>query len=67
VERLIETLRREYLAHTLFWNRLDLHRKLNRFAAYYNERRVHAGLRRRTSLGPNAATACTTTNLHHFA
>jgi transposase InsO family protein len=36
IERLIGTLRREYLDHTFFWNGLDLHRKLNRFAAYYN-------------------------------
>src|SRR3954453_5692254 len=44
IERLIGTLRREYLDQTFFWNSIDLHRKLNRFATYYNERRVHAGL-----------------------
>src|SRR5450631_3911191 len=44
VERLIDTVRREYLDHTLFWNRLDLQRKLDRFAAYYNESRVHGAL-----------------------
>src|SRR5450755_4273010 len=43
VERLIGTVRREYLDHSLFWNRLDLQRKLDRFAAYYNESRVHSG------------------------
>jgi transposase InsO family protein len=37
VERLIGTVRREYLDHSLFWNRLDLQRKLDQFAAYYNE------------------------------
>jgi hypothetical protein len=31
---------REYLDHTFFWSGLDLHRKLNQFAAYYNERRA---------------------------
>jgi hypothetical protein len=36
------------LLRSLFWNGLDLHRKLNRFAAYYNQRRVHAGLKGRT-------------------
>jgi putative transposase len=36
VERLIGTLRREYLDQIFFWNALDLHRKLDRFAAYYN-------------------------------
>jgi putative transposase len=44
VERLIGTVRREYLDHSLFWNRRDLQRKLDRFAAYYNESRVHSGL-----------------------
>jgi hypothetical protein len=34
----------EYLDQTFFWNGLDLHRKLDRFASYYNQRRVHAGL-----------------------
>ncbi len=31
VERLIRTLRREYLDPVLFWNALDLERKLNTF------------------------------------
>jgi putative transposase len=44
VERLIGTLRREYLDDVVFWNGLDLQRKLHRFAVYYNQRRVHAGL-----------------------
>ncbi len=34
VERLIGTVRREYLDHLWFWNQLDLHRKLARFARY---------------------------------
>src|SRR5450631_3557329 len=35
IERLIGTIRREYLDHVLFWNRLDLQRKLGQFAHYY--------------------------------
>lgn len=31
IERLSGTLRREYLDQTIFWNGLDLHRKLDRF------------------------------------
>jgi transposase InsO family protein len=31
VERLIGTIRREYLDHTFFWNSIDLHRKLGAF------------------------------------
>ena len=44
VERLIETIRREYLDHVLFWNTVDLERKLNEFKDYYNHERVHASL-----------------------
>ena len=44
VERLIGTIRREYLDRVLFWNALDLTRKLEEFRCYYNERRVHRSL-----------------------
>jgi putative transposase len=67
IERLIGTLRREYLDQTFVWNGLDLHRKLNRFAAYYNQRRVHAGLGGRTPFERDGATVCPPVNLQHFA
>ncbi len=44
IERLIGTIRREFLDHTLFWNSLDLERKLGEFQYYYNQERVHASL-----------------------
>jgi putative transposase len=44
VERLIETLRREYLDHVIFWNACDLERKLEEFRDYYNCLRVHTSL-----------------------
>jgi putative transposase len=44
VERLIGTVRREYLDRTLFWNRGDLERKLDNYQAYYNQHRCHTGL-----------------------
>ena len=44
VERLIGTIRREYLDHTLFWNAEDLERKLEDFRQYYNRHRVHQSL-----------------------
>jgi len=44
VERLIGTVRREFLDHILFWNTVDLERKLNEFKDYYNRERVHASL-----------------------
>ena len=36
VERLIGTLRREFLDHVFFWNTRDLERKLEEFSGYYN-------------------------------
>jgi hypothetical protein len=47
VERLIGTIRREYLDHALFWNAGDLERKLDEYRRHYNAHRVH------TSLGGN--------------
>jgi len=44
VERLIGTIRREYLDHALFWNASDLERKLEEFRHYYNSYRVHTSL-----------------------
>jgi transposase InsO family protein len=44
VERLIGTIRREYLDQVFFWNVVDLERKLNLFKTYYNEQRTHAGI-----------------------
>jgi len=41
IERLIGTIRREFLDHTLFWNYVDLERKLADFHAYYNHHRTH--------------------------
>lgn len=44
VERLIGTLRREYLDQVPFWSARDLERKLLLFKKYYNRDRVHRGL-----------------------
>lgn len=44
VERLIGTIRREYLDHIFFWNAQDLERKLMDFRQYYNRGRVHQSL-----------------------
>ena len=44
VERLIGTIRREYLDHIFFWNAHDLERKLEAFRKYYNQNRVHQSL-----------------------
>lgn len=44
VERLIGTVRRECLDHVFFWNAIDLTRKLDAFADYYNAHRVRRSL-----------------------
>src|SRR5690349_9964544 len=43
VERLIGTIRREYLDRTLFWTTADLETKFFHFRNYYNGHRTHAG------------------------
>jgi len=44
VERLIGTIRREYLDRTLFWTTIDLEMKLLDFQHYFNGHRTYAGL-----------------------
>ena len=44
VERLIGTIRREYLDQTLFWTAADLEEKLRAFEDYFNRHRAHSGL-----------------------
>jgi putative transposase len=57
VERLIGTMRREFLDHELFWNARDLERKLADFQAYYTGARSHAPLAGHTLVhNPSAAT-----------
>ena len=44
IERLIGTLRREYLDRLFFWTADDLVQKLELFKKFYNAARVHQGL-----------------------
>jgi transposase InsO family protein len=44
VERLIGTVRREYLDRAFFWSKTDLEQKLKEFKSYYNQVRVHQSL-----------------------
>lgn len=50
VERLVGTMRREFLDHLLFWNARDFERKLADFQAYYNAARSHTSLEGLTPL-----------------
>jgi len=48
VERLIGTVRREYLDHIFFWTTADLENKLLDFRTYFNNHRTHDSLEGRT-------------------
>jgi len=50
VERLIGTIRREYLDRVLFWTAVDLESKLSEFRDYYNQHRAHAALQGKTPI-----------------
>jgi transposase InsO family protein len=63
VERLIGTLRREYLDHTLFWTTADLENKLLDFRTYFNNHRTHTSLKGRT---PDEPASRPIANLHLF-
>ena len=55
VERLIGTIRGEYLDQTVFWTATDLENKLVDFQHYFNQYRTHAGLNGRTPEPRNRA------------
>ena len=44
VERLIRSIREEYLDQVFYWNLRDVERKLSEFQSYFNSSRVHQGL-----------------------
>ena len=66
VERLIGTLRREYLDQILFWNQSDLERKLEDYKTYYNHHRCHTGLAGATPAQRGGAPTHPTANLQSY-
>ena len=66
IERLIGTIRREYLDQTLFWNVSDLERKLENFRQYYNIHRVHTSLGGDTPSEMSGETTLHPATLNHF-
>ena len=66
VERLIGTVRREYLDHVFFWNAIDLVRKLEEFKVYYNAQRVHRALAGSTPAQRAGAPACAPTAIDDY-
>jgi transposase InsO family protein len=67
IERLIGTIRREYLDQTFFWNSIDLHRKLGKFRAYYNGVRVHRSLDGTTPESRAGNSSSSKASLAHYA
>ncbi|MGH8290045.1 MAG: integrase core domain-containing protein [Steroidobacteraceae bacterium] len=67
IERLIGTIRREYFDRTIFWNSIDLHRKLENFRAYYNGVRVHRSLNGTTPANRAGHPSPSTATLAHYA
>ena len=63
VERLIGTVRREYLDHILFWTVADLENKLLDFRTYFNNHRTHTSMKGRT---PNLPASRPIANLRSF-
>ena len=58
VERLIGTVRREYLDRMLFWSVVDLETKLSHFKDFYNTERTHASRHGRQKWTPNFGQHC---------
>ena len=67
VERVIGTVRREYLDHMMFWGRRDLERKLVVFKSYYNAERVHSSVDGKTPAEHGGSSAPDRADIHHFA
>jgi len=67
VERLIGTIRREYLDRVFFWNAVDLERKLGDFTIYYNGNRCHQSLSGRTPLERSGQPAPRCASFGHHA
>src|SRR4030081_2039281 len=66
VERLIGTVRREFLDHVPFWNARDLERKLGEFQVYYNAARGHASLDGYTPLPYAGRKSVSPADLNHM-
>lgn len=66
IERLIGTVRREYLDRMFFWNRVDLEQKLEQFKNYYNQFRVHQSLEGATPAEKGGRSTAQPINLEQY-
>jgi transposase InsO family protein len=67
VERLIGTLRHEYLDQVPFWGTADLRRKLAEFQNFYNAHRTHASLGGETPFQRAGAPVVSSISIEHFS
>lgn len=61
------TVRRKYLDHLFFWIDCDLERKLESFAHYYNQYRIHQSLDGKTPANENDAVHSKRADLGHYS
>ncbi len=66
VERLIGTIRREFLDQVPFWSANDLAKKLILFKDYYNQDRVHRGLEGTTPNSHSTEKCLSTAHLDNY-
>jgi putative transposase len=66
VERLIGTIRREYLDRIWFWDQSDLEGKLEAYKSFYNQYRCHTGLAGVTPAQRSGASAPTCADLNSY-
>jgi len=66
LERLIGTIRREYLDQVPFWGSIDLKRKLRSFKDYYHRDRTHWGLNGKTPNSDLGTAGQTTARLDNY-
>jgi len=66
IERLIGTVRREFLDQVPFWNAHDLDRKLRLFRDYYNQQRPHQSLAGAPPAEPGARSKRKVAHLHEY-
>ena len=66
IERVIGTIRREYLDQTLFWNEGYLNLKLSQFMIYYNEARVHSSILGKTPRGLSGNSVVSKINIRDY-
>ena len=66
IERLVGTVRREFLDFVPFWNARDLQQKLRDFQEYYNRMRVHRALNGATPYALTVATKNRLVRLNNY-